>query len=173
MMNVKQYIEEHPELYGKYSGSRIVQVKWARFYLFYYMRYNQKMRVQHIADMFGLDTHATVLNGIKKYELCYMYRDVNYFTKDVRDNFPMLNDIKSYDLPYPVIPDGDDWVDSNYISDYMGVTNSQARRTALKLGIERINRYTKEKDDVKPGVAILYNKKQLYERYGIYRPEKG
>lgn len=172
MMNVKEYIKDHPELYGKYSGSRAVEVKWIRFYLFYYMRFSLKMRVQHIADMFGLDTHATVLNGIKKYDRYYAYRDVNYFTRGIREEFPVPNDIKSHDLPDPVIPEGDEWVDSNYISDYMGVTNSQARRTAIRLGVDRINKYTGDKNDVKPGVAILYNKKQLYERYGIYRPEK-
>lgn len=169
--NLIEYVRSRPDLHTKFYKSRNHEHKWERFYLFYYATEYLGMTNQEVADLFGKKNHATVMNGTSKYEANWNYRDVNYHTRVVRKLFPIPGSHKSKDAP-PVEVDVE-WCSLLELMDHpqIYITESSMRKLIKALDIDKkvVGKYGGTISvDGYTGRRVLYNKKQFYERYGMF-----
>ena len=67
---VKQYIEDE----GLTIKSRKKEFVFRRMYLYKYLRVMHSMPLEKIGEMFGKN-HATIINGLEKFDILYKYKD--------------------------------------------------------------------------------------------------
>jgi len=67
---VKQYIEDE----GLTIKSRKKEFVFRSMYLYKYLRVMHSMPLEKIGEMFGKN-HATIINGLEKFDILYKYKD--------------------------------------------------------------------------------------------------
>ena len=83
---IKKYIKDNNLHTDSEHFTRKDEDKWRRYHLMKYLRRNYSLA--KTGDFFGLN-HATVINGIKAYEILKDYEDFKYLTSEVRFLFPL------------------------------------------------------------------------------------
>jgi hypothetical protein len=81
---IKDYIDLNVEL-----KSRKRKHVCVRYYLMTYLKRKTKLSLAGIGAMFGGKDHATVLYGVREYDIIKNYEDVLSYTAEVKDLFPI------------------------------------------------------------------------------------
>ena len=84
-----EYIRKYIEAHKLDKVTKEHEIAYQRFYLFAYLRKHTTLSYQTMADMTGLDSHASVMHGIKKHYLWVEQRDPEYMNiiSEVRKYF--------------------------------------------------------------------------------------
>ena len=84
-----EYIRKYIEANKLDKATKEHGVSYQRFYLFAYLRKHTKLSYQAMADMTGLDSHASVMHGIKMHHRWIEDRDPEYLNiiSEVRKYF--------------------------------------------------------------------------------------
>ena len=93
IQKVEDYIFLNVEL-----KSRKREYVCMRFYLMTYLKRKTRLSLSAIGSMVGDKDHATVMHGLKAYENIKNYEDVIGYTEELRELFPIDNEIIGKDL---------------------------------------------------------------------------
>ena len=89
-------LEEMIERYNLKERSNKPKVAWKRFYFFVYAK-TKGLSLQTIADMVGLESHCTIINGIKQYENLKNDKLFKEYTREISEEYP-LSDIVDFEF---------------------------------------------------------------------------
>ena len=93
IQKVEDYIFLNVEL-----KSRKREYVCMRFYLMTYLKRKTRLSLSAIGSMVGGKDHASVLHGLKAYENIKNYEDVQGYTEELRELFPIDNELLGEDL---------------------------------------------------------------------------
>jgi hypothetical protein len=89
-------LEEMIERFNLRERSNKPIVAWKRFYFFVYAK-TKGLPLQSIANMVGLESHCTVINGIKQYDNLKNDKLFKAYTREISEEYP-LSDIIDFEF---------------------------------------------------------------------------
>ncbi len=83
-------LEEMIERFNLRERSNKPIVAWKRFYFFVYAK-TKGLSLQTIADMVDLESHCTVINGLKQYDNLKDDKLFKEYTREISEEYPLSN----------------------------------------------------------------------------------